>query len=144
QDGDPAHSAGILFWDSRSEELRASWQVDGPVRNLATSNDGGLLIVGTRECSEAPTHRTLLWDADTLALRTTLVTDLRASWQIVLAPDGDRLATVGSNGVVQVWQVSTRSIERVIDVRERPVRSLAFSPDGRLLAGGTLYGSVLL
>ena len=46
--------------------------------------------------------------------------------------------------MVQIWQVPTRSIERVIDVRERPVRSLAFSPDGRLLAGGTLYGSVML
>ena len=74
----------------------------------------------------------------------TLITDLPASWQVVLAPDGQRLATVGRDGVVQIWQVPTRSIERVIDVRERPVRSLAFSPDGKLLAGGTLYGSVLL
>jgi len=144
QDGAPGRTAGVFLWDVASGHERASWLVDGPVRNLASSRDGGVLIVGTKESPEAPTHRIHLWDVPPAAPAVTLITDLPASWQVVLAPDGERLATVGRDGVVQIWQVPTRSIERVIDVRERPVRSLAFSPDGKLLAGGTLYGSVLL
>jgi WD40 repeat protein len=144
QDGDPARTAGVLLWDVASGRELASWSVDGPVRNLASSCDGGILIVGTKESPEAPTHRIHLWNVPPAAPAVTLITDLPASWQVVLAPDGERLATVGRDGVVQIWRVPTRSIERVFDVRERPVRSLAFSPDGKLLAGGTLYGSVLL
>src|SRR5262249_40207058 len=124
--------------------LRASWQVGGSVRNLASSPDGGLLIVGTRESPDSPTHRVLLWDAATAEHRATLVTDFPASWQVVLSADGRRRATVGRDGSIQVWNFPDRTIERVIDARERPVRSLAFSPDGRRLAGGTVYGSVLL
>jgi hypothetical protein len=144
QAGDTARSSGLFLWDVATGRTRASWLADGPVRNLASSSDGRVLIVGTRESPGAPTHRIHLCDAGTAAPLATVITDVPASWQVVLAPDGDRVATVGSNGVVQIWRASTRSIERVIDVRERPVRSLAFSPDGNLLAGGTLYGSVLL
>jgi hypothetical protein len=144
QDGDLGSPAGVSLWDVGSGRLRASWQAGGAVRNLASSIDGGLLIVGTKESPESPTHRILLWDAETAEHRATLITDFPASWQVVLTADGRRLATVGRDGSIQVWHVPNRTLERVIDARERPVRSLAFSPDGRLLAGGTVYGSVLL
>ena len=62
QDGNPGRSPGVFLWDVASGRERASWLVDGPVRNLASSCDGGMLIVGTKESPEAPTHRILLWD----------------------------------------------------------------------------------
>jgi hypothetical protein len=144
RDGDPGRPTGVLLWDDQGSPLLTSWDAGGDVRNLASSPDGGQLIIGTRQSPGTPTHRISLLDIASGVVRTTLVTDLQASWQLVLAPDGERLATVGSNGVVQVWNAATRSLEGVIDARERPVRSLAFSPDGRLLAGGTVYGSVIL
>jgi hypothetical protein len=144
QDGDPGRPERVHLWDVATGLTRASWDVDGPVRNLASSPDARLLVVGTRESPRAPTHRISLWEASDAGHRASLVTDYPASWQVVVAPDGRRLATVGRDGSIQVWDLSTHSLDRVIDARERPVRSLAFSPDSRLLAGGTVYGSVLL
>ncbi len=41
-----------------------------------------------------------------------------------------------ADGTVQLWDAAARAERRVLGMRARAVRALAFSPDGRLLAAG--------
>ncbi|MBL8794348.1 MAG: FecR domain-containing protein [Planctomycetia bacterium] len=59
------------------------------------------------------------------------------------SPDGRYLAA-GITGQVQLWDVARRELVRTIRGFERVLLSLAFSPDGTLLAGGTQDGQVWL
>lgn len=77
---------------------------------------------------------------------------------IAFSPDGKRLA--GALGVVTgtkptdfiggvcIWDTQTRELQHNITIpgtgRERFVKSLAYSPDGRMLAGGTWSGRVFV
>ncbi|MET7477800.1 helix-turn-helix domain-containing protein [Streptomyces sp. NPDC005648] len=52
----------------------------------------------------------------------------------VFSPDGTRLAIVGMEGSVRIWQLSTGAMRTAHTGHGRPVRTVAFSPDGRTLA----------
>lgn len=60
---------------------------------------------------------------------------------VVFDPSGDFLASVSSDGVVQIW-TSDGQARPPLKSRSDAVRSLAFSSDGALLAGGTADGLV--
>jgi WD40 repeat protein len=52
----------------------------------------------------------------------------------VFSPDGTRLATADGKGSVRILYLSTGALHTVRTGRGRPVRTLAFTPDGRTLA----------
>ena len=52
----------------------------------------------------------------------------------VFSPDGTRLAIVGMGGSVRIWHLSTGASHTVDPRHGRPVRRVAFTPDGRTLA----------
>jgi WD40 repeat protein/transcriptional regulator with XRE-family HTH domain len=52
----------------------------------------------------------------------------------VFSPDGTRLATADGKGSVRIWHLSTGALHTVHTGRGRPVRTLAFTPDGHTLA----------
>ena len=55
---------------------------------------------------------------------------------VALAPDGTTLASAGGDGV-KLWNVATGMLLRPLDAGAGElVLTLAFSPDGRQLAGG--------
>ncbi|KAB8317160.1 protein kinase [Tolypothrix campylonemoides VB511288] len=54
---------------------------------------------------------------------------------IVLSPDGQILAS-GSFRWIQLWEVRTGRAIKILREHEYPVKSIAFSPDGLLLASG--------
>jgi WD40 repeat protein len=65
---------------------------------------------------------------------------------MALSSDGTLLATAGSlkrEKGVQLWQVNQKAVIELFD-KDRSYQSLAFTPDGKVLAAGTPGGTVTL
>jgi WD40 repeat protein/tRNA A-37 threonylcarbamoyl transferase component Bud32 len=56
---------------------------------------------------------------------------------LALSPDGKTLAVARRDAVIQLWDTSTWEIRDVADQPSAAIFSLAFSPDGGVLVGGT-------
>ncbi|MBB6080979.1 NB-ARC domain-containing protein [Streptomyces paradoxus] len=68
------------------------------------------------------------------ALLRTLTGHIGGVYAVAFSPDGTRLATVGDNGTVQIWDTATGATQRTLTGHTGGVRVVAFSPDGTRLA----------
>src|SRR5215510_5538735 len=92
----------------------------------------------------------LVWDAQTGALKMTLNDDNSPSWAVAFSPDGKWLAVASGPtpedreckgdcpafGEITLWETGDWKLTRRLRASSAPIRALAFSPDGRLIAGG--------
>ncbi len=63
--------------------------------------------------------------------------------KVLWSPNGKHLASVGSEGVIEIWDRETFSVVKQLAPEDEPVdwlRSLAWSPDSQLLAVGSEDG----
>ena len=87
-----------------------------------------------------------LWNTETGAEVAIPLADLSAGfrdipwvWALVFSPDGRWLVSSTSKGDIQMWDVATgAALVTFAKWRALRARALAFSPDGALLAAGTL------
>ncbi len=125
-------SGEVHCWDAKGRTER--WSLKTPhslVRCLAFSPDGKTLATG--EGASKPGH-VVLRDAATGKERADWVAHEQDVFAVVFSPDGKTLASCGKERVAKLWDIATRE-ERVI-IRQKTgwIRSLAFSPDGDILA----------
>ena len=92
----------------------------------------------------------LVWDAQTGALKMTLNDDNSPSWALAFSPDGKWLAVATGPtpedreckslcpvfGEITLWETGGWKPIRRLRGGSAPIRALAFSPDGRSIAGG--------
>jgi WD40 repeat protein len=97
----------------------------------------------------------MIWDIQTGRLKAALNDDDNSVWTLAFSPNGDWLA-VGSGpnpqkdserkdaaiGEVMLWDTRSWKLIRKLKGNAAPVRSLAFSPDNRMIigAGGVIEG----
>jgi WD40 repeat protein len=113
------------------------------IRSLAFAADGKHLAIGGSDGSVC------LWDPVTLKETRVMEGFTRWAKYLAFSPDGARLAGASVDEKVRVWSLdvpgSVLEIEPDLPEKEKIATSLAFSPDGRLLAlsrltvGITLY-----
>lgn len=135
------HFPGILkLWDVETGQNIDTFQVEeGSTDSISFSPDGKILAWADR-----------LWDVDT-GQQLDIPLDNRL-FEIVFSPDGKILAGTGIStvertrvGVIKFYEVETGRLINTLTATQRTkwsesskrVSSIAFSPDGRLLASGS-------
>jgi uncharacterized protein with WD repeat len=150
-----SYDGSIRLWDVidgsctkvlRDVRLDCVWSV-------AFSPDGATLASGGEDVDEDEDFYVdegcviLLWDLSDEDTGSTLLFRAQRSnlmiWSLVYSPDGQYLAA-GSDLNVQLWNVATRSLQTVFEGHSGCIRSVCFSPNGKILASASNDCSVRL
>jgi formylglycine-generating enzyme required for sulfatase activity/Tol biopolymer transport system component len=152
-DGKMLASAGagdrtIKLWDAGTgENIRSLKGHIGPILCLAFSPDGKTLASASGE----PMIR--LWDVAMGKNAITLRQDFGQIHYVAFSPDGRTLATAAGGQpsghtkgetTVRLWDTATGKSTVVLRGRPRGFRVVAYSPDGRTLASGSMDGPIKL
>jgi WD40 repeat protein len=150
-DGDRLATAGTdrtaRIWDSESgEQLHV---LEGHTAGLATvafSPDGNYLATGQASGTdlnvEALPTTVRLWDTETgQGMFFFNSGHGQRVWGLAFSPDGNFLATVGTDAAVRLWALDfdagRAELRETLTSHTNTVIGVAFSPDGRILATAT-------
>ncbi len=104
----------------------------------ASYSPDGKLIASGADASDEYLH---ISDASTGKLIKTIKTP--HTWEVAFSPDGKTLAG-GSHGTVKIWETSTWTEVLIIPYVSTSLRSMTYSPDGKIIATSGLDSSVSL
>ncbi|MDE0297384.1 MAG: dockerin type I domain-containing protein [Candidatus Poribacteria bacterium] len=129
----------LRLWQIDSGLLRRVFRghVD-VVLSVDFSSDGEQIVSGSDD------NTVRLWDVSTGTLIETFVGHVERVWSVAMHPDGELIASGSWDGTVRLWKNEPAAEAADEDegsnlplaTYDRPVLSVAFSPDARLLAIG--------
>jgi WD40 repeat protein len=151
-DKEPTDTGEIKRWDVSSGKVTGSFRGPYPfVYSLALSPDGATLAAslygGAIPLLDAATGK------ERFSLESVPESVLSKPWRdhygVAFSPDGKTVAAANSGRMLILWDVATRKNTRNLDLATQSTWNrmgpgmgycLAFSPDGKTLAGGDSYG----
>ena len=121
------NDAGIIWWDAESGSAIARRAATTAATVLGFTRDSRQVVLGTPSSislwTPASGHETVI---------VTLGKEVSAR-SAAVTPDGSRIITLGSDGMLKEWDVRTRAEIRTCG-RQPQSYNMAISPDGRLVA----------
>jgi hypothetical protein len=133
---DPTRAAVVRVYDLTTGEERRAFKA-APLRmfNLAVSPDGRRVALAPGDGGRRPDGRVLVWDVTT-GKELTVLPHEGAEMGLKLSPDGSLLALADDESTLRVCDAATGAEwPRPEADADTLVYALAFSRDGRLLAG---------
>ena len=126
-------SEHVKVWNARTMEEMFTLPHSKHVWTVAFSRDNRFLAAGEGD-SDGP-GRVRVWDLETQTLVATLDADPKIVYSVVFSPDNQTLASAGWRGQIRLWRASDWHLRGTFD-RVGTIRSLDFTPDSKILAGG--------
>jgi WD40 repeat protein len=132
-----AAGGSVAVFDAAAGRKLAGWEAHPrPIESAAASRDVSVLATA----SDDGTIK--LWKTDGTLVRT-LRGGTGEMQGVAVAPAGDRVAGAASDTNIYLFDAGTGAVRHVLDL-DMSCYTLDFSPDGRVLAAGSVDGSVTL
>lgn len=127
----------VALWDVASGQQLQTLEQVAKVVSVAFSPSGSVLACGLYDGDVALWHNPGTWRH----WRTLTAPDQTMGYSAAVSPDETQVVAVSSRGL-QLWDLASGAI--AYDMCVSPIMCIAFSPDARHLAFGTLAGDVVL
>lgn len=129
----------IIVWDLETEQPLTEPLIghQGLINGVALSPDG------VRVASVGDDQNTILWDTSSYGVGKVFLTNTKTD-TVAVSPDGKLLAT-GTGGVLDVWDIpGEKPFMNSLKGHTNIQRSIAFSPDSKLLAAPANDSGIIL
>ncbi len=122
------------LFDTQTGALEKAFIYPGDVASVTFSPDGRWFAAGSGALLEPGNVK--IWNAHTWKVRQVLTGFKSDVESVAFSPDNARVVTGSRDKTVEIWDVQTGAILRLLD-GQGEVFSVAYSPDGRFVAAGS-------
>jgi WD40 repeat protein len=119
-----------IYEADTGKQLRRLTGINTPVKGLAFSPDGKILVTNSEEATLK------LWEVSSEAEPARLNSD-NSYYCTAFSPDGKFLASADGDGTIRLWDLASMRMIRTFGGHKGMIRSISFSPDSRLMASGS-------
>ncbi len=131
----------VRIWDKQTGE--PAWEVlrgRKHVRCLTFTPDGKYLVYSEQD-PRRWAEKIVFLDTKTRTVAFELTEKRLAVTNLVVSPNGKRLAASGPRRIM-IWDLDRRKLTHTIKAHKKVIRSIAFSPNSKLLLSGSMDDTV--